>query len=137
MALPGKTKISDLLPKSVDEEIDVALRHVNYPSWFSDQMAKGYVGTFPARFAVCKNEKEREEVLQEAQITAALYAVLVYYRYNEREDFRRAIDSNPELSENFRTIKAWLDEREGKAAADEFIELFKKEALAAMSGEGG
>jgi len=137
MAPHGKPTIADRMPKTLDEGIDVAMKHVNYPMWFSDQMAKGYVGMFPVRFSMCKNDEEKEKILFEAQMTASLYAVLVYYRYNERSDFRSIIDSKPELAENFKMIKAWLDKRDGKAAADEFIELFKKEALAAKGAESG
>lgn len=125
------------MPKTMDDEIDIAMKHVDYPMWFTNQMAKGYVGMFPARFSMCKNEEEREKILFEAEMTASLYAVLVYYRYNERNDFRNAIDSNEELAENFKMIKAWLDEREGKQAADEFIELFKKQALEAKGAGSG
>ena len=120
---------------SMEERIEGAMNKVSYPLWFTDQMAKGYVGTFPARFSMCKNEKEQECIMNEARVTVSLYSVLVYYTYNENEKFMKTNDSNKELSENFKMIKAWLDEREGKQAADDFLD-YLKENIAAIKGAG-
>ncbi|MCX8175465.1 MAG: hypothetical protein N3E51_04645, partial [Candidatus Micrarchaeota archaeon] len=68
MALPEKEKGVYLLPKSLDKQIDIALNHIDYESWFSDHMAKGYVGMFPVRLSMCKTEDERESVMLEAEI---------------------------------------------------------------------
>jgi len=129
MASSKKSKVTLQFPKDIDGEIDVAIKHINYPAWFSDQMAKNYVGTFPTRFAICKNDEERNSILREAQTTATLYAVLVYHIYSKRDDVRRTIDSNPELSENFKVMKAWLDNNGGRQAADEFLAYAKTDLI--------
>jgi len=90
----------------------------DYSGWFTNHIAKDYIAFLPKEYVSTKDPQERFELAMQAEKAVQLYSMLVYYIYPNRPDFKRKIDSSEELSGNFRMVKEWLDQNNGKAAID-------------------
>ncbi len=98
-----------------------ALKAMPYEAWFSDAMIKQYFPLFNERYQQAK-EEEKESVLMEMNNCIMNYAVMTYYVYGFNPNFRKAIDGSREYSSNFKLMKSWLDDHNGRKIADGFVE---------------
>ena len=105
-------------------EIASILRNANtvYKHWFTSQMASGYINSLRTEYMNAKDEEYRLAILNATKQALGIYSFLVYYAYPERPGFKEEIDSSPELSTNFKAVKAWLDENGGQKLADDVVQ---------------
>ena len=89
-------------------------------SLFSDLMANDYLEDAQRRFDSAKGAREKKAVAREVSTLFGVYGALVYIVYPDSAEFRQGIDSDKELSANFKRIKAWLENHDGKKRAEEF-----------------
>jgi len=101
-------------------DFEEALTRVDYRDWFTDTIVNNYLPSFEKRYKTV-NEEDKEDVFEEAKVCILNYSLLVYYIYPNSEKFRKAVDGNPELSRNFRTISTWLEGMDARKYADEFM----------------
>ncbi|GEM_PF-1791819 len=106
--------------------IEDAVANSDYKLWFTNRLAKEYVATLFEKYNSTKNAQARVSIHGEAEKVLQIYAMLVYYAYPSRPDFKGQINSDVELSRNFKAVKAWLDENGGK----EFIDYSMRYVLA-------
>ena len=88
-------------------------------SLFSDLMANDYLEDAQRRFDSAKGAREKKAVAREVSTLFGVYGALVYIVYPDSAEFRQGIDSDKELSANFKRIKAWLERHDGKKKSEE------------------
>jgi hypothetical protein len=101
-------------------DFEEALTRVDYRDWFTDTIVNNYLPSFEKRYKTV-NEEDKEDVFEEAKVCILNYSLLVYYIYPNSEEFRKAVDGNPELKRNFRTISTWLEGMDARKYADDFV----------------
>ncbi|MCX6772100.1 MAG: hypothetical protein NTX79_08710 [Candidatus Micrarchaeota archaeon] len=102
----------------------------DYAGWFTDHIAKDCIAFLPWKYGSTKDPQERFVLAMQADKARQLYSMLVYYAYPNRPEFREKIDSDRELSANFKMVKEWLDRNQGKAAIDYDFRYMKGEGRA-------
>jgi len=95
-----------------------AVANSDYKEWFTNLLAKEYIAALPQMYRSAKDPNRRFELYLEAEKTAQIYAMLVYYIYPNRPEFRKEIGSSKELSKNFEMVKNWMEENGGKEYAE-------------------
>ncbi len=108
---PNPTPITDLRS---------ALRHVDYRIWFTNAMAKAYMGRLSTHLKE-SSENDKTQALTESAMAVTVYSFLIYQLYPKKPELRKAISQDPELSSNFAAMKSLLDKSEGKKAAEVFL----------------
>jgi len=98
--------------------IGKAVSKSDYQLWFTNRLAREYVAFLSENYNSSNNARERFALHVQAEKLLQIYSMLVYYAYPNRSDFKKKIDTDQELSENFKTIKGWLDQNDGKEYLD-------------------
>ncbi|MEM4366637.1 MAG: hypothetical protein QW035_00695 [Candidatus Anstonellales archaeon] len=109
-------------PKKEIKSFADAKKYISYPALFSDVFVKGFIPELSERINTEKDKKEKERLLSELSIHLANYSVIIYYLYGRKPGLKEAIDSSPELSRNFKDIKAWLDANNGREYAAKYLD---------------
>ncbi len=102
--------------------------HCDYSVYFKDKIYREYFSTFDKRLAAAKNDDERLAHFRDIRLLTTLYCTVVYYIYPNVPKFKELIDSDKELSANFKAVKKRLDENGGPQTA----ELFMRQAFASL-----
>jgi len=89
--------------------------------FFTDAMAQDFVNGYPAKYAACGTDEEKASVKEELRALLGTYSLLVYMDYVYSEEFKKGIDSSPELFGNFCRVKDWMDANRGEDAANAII----------------
>ncbi|MFA6214743.1 MAG: hypothetical protein WC717_05705 [Candidatus Micrarchaeia archaeon] len=92
----------------------------DYRVFFTNGVCSAYLDALPSQAASAKDEKTGENLSRQVLSAAAVYATVIYYIYPNRPLFKKAIDSDKELSENFRKAKWWIDMNGFDRLADRF-----------------
>ena len=114
-------------PKEITDVPELA-QHIGYKDWFSDQIALGYMSSFPARMKTVSGKGDMDYVAAEMDGALTVYAVLAYVLYPSSQQFRKAIDSSKEHAKNFKAVKEYLSKNGGEEMASRFMELARKTA---------
>ena len=109
------------LSSSEKAALSNAFSSLDFSLWFKDTLAVQHFNSFSSQYAKTKSEEEQAGVASDAAAIIALYSVMIYKIYPHNPRFKDQIDFSPELTRNFKHMKAWLDEHEGEAIADEFF----------------
>ncbi|MCX6770396.1 MAG: hypothetical protein NT051_07065 [Candidatus Micrarchaeota archaeon] len=92
----------------------------DYRFFFTNETYSKCLRTISSAESSGKNPNE--EAQSSVLAAAAIYATLIYYIYPARPRFKKEIDSNKELSENFAKAKKWIDENNFADLADNFVD---------------
>lgn len=102
--------------------LDELISKLDYTDWFTNALVVNYIRAFPARFDAAGNDERMRQLLtNELDVTLTVYALLVYYVYPKKATFRKSIEANSEFKANFGIVKGWLDANNGRMLTDEFV----------------
>src|SRR3989344_7203542 len=90
---------------------------LDLPQFFSTQMVRELLLSAPADYGKLPAD-EQDQMRSTASMVIGAYLLMVYRLYPENEEFRMAVDSNKELSSNFRKVSRWLDQHNGRRLAE-------------------
>ena len=110
--------------------IESIMKKINYPMWFTDTFCKDYILSFPQRYKAAKAQKNlqaQSAIFAEARMTTWIYCMLVYHAYPNRPEFKKTIDSDPQLLRNFNMVRDYLEKNNGRQAAVEFLAFIMKQ----------
>lgn len=93
----------------------------DYRYLFTDALSKDLVIQLGQRLAESKSAPEAEEAAFNVKFMLTMYSVAVYYIYPTKEWLKKSVDSDKELSSNFKMVKGWLDGHGGKVWADQYV----------------
>ena len=99
---------------------DIGL-HYDYSIFFRNAVYQDYFNSFETRISSAKTDEERIAYYRDIRLLTTLYSTVVYYIYPNVPAFKKIMDSDSELSTNFKAVKTMLDKSGGAQLADQFL----------------
>ena len=122
----GTAAETEIDPETI-EKLKEMYSQLDLSFWFTNRVAISYISSFPIRAQAASGEQELDALQNELDMALTLYSLLVYHTYAKKPEFKKKINSNKELKQNFSLVKNWLDAHEGKRLTEDWIAALKAE----------
>ena len=93
----------------------------DYRVLFTNEVLDAYMNIIPSSASKERDSEARGTISRQMQDIATLYAATICYIYPNRPLFKKAIDSDSELSANFEKAKQWVSSNGFDRLADNFV----------------
>ncbi|VVC01052.1 Uncharacterised protein [uncultured archaeon] len=118
----GQGAVEDMIERrKAGQEFD-------YSAMFTNELSRDDIYRMQQALFTASTPQERDEAVYTINATASFYAVVVYYIYPNKDWLKKTIESNQELSTNFKMVKSWLDTHNGKEVADYLVSQMQQAA---------
>jgi hypothetical protein len=104
----------------------------DYSHWFTNDAVFGRLHSLATRYKALHSDYEREQTMDETRAAIVFYSLLIYHLYPSIPDFKKKVDTTPEMRSNFSTLKEWFDGNGGGKIAEDFY----GEIAAEINGNG-